>query len=216
MSEVEKVKKNDFIELRYTGYANGELFDSNVPENLTKIHPEAKPKKLVVLVGQNLVVPGLDKALEGKEVGKDYEIEINPKEGFGDRKRELVKTIPLKIFTEKKIAPQAGMTFALDQNLVKILSVNGARVIVDFNNPLSGKTLKYEFKILRKVIEEKEKVGFLFEIFFKNVPDFEIEKEKVIVKGPKEIEIVIKAFSDKFKDFLGKPLEFKLEETKKN
>jgi len=31
---VETAKKNDFVELKYTGYANGIIFDSNIEEDL--------------------------------------------------------------------------------------------------------------------------------------------------------------------------------------
>ena len=33
----EKTKKGDFVEIKYSGYANNELFDSNVEENLKKL-----------------------------------------------------------------------------------------------------------------------------------------------------------------------------------
>lgn len=207
MQSMEKVDKNDFIEMEYTGKANGEVFDSNIPEELKKLNPKAKAEKLKIVVGQGLVVPGLDKALEGKEVGKEYDVLIPAKEGFGARRRELVKTIPQKIFTEKQMVPKPGMVFALDNNLVKILAVSGARVIVDFNNPLSGKDLEYKFKIIKKIVEEKEKAEVLFEIFFRKVPEFEI-KEKVIVKGVKELEMFVKVFGDRFKELLGKELVF--------
>ena len=39
------------------------------------------------------------------------------------------------------------------------------------------------------------------------VPEFEI-KDKIIVRGPKGFEVFIKAFNDKFKEYLGKDLSF--------
>jgi len=96
----ELIKKNDFIELEFTGYSAGKVFDSNIEQDLKEISKEAKPQKSTIIVGQKMVVPGLDKALEGKEIGKEYQIELSYEEGFGERKRELVRTIPLKVFTQ--------------------------------------------------------------------------------------------------------------------
>src|SRR3989344_2022207 len=86
---------NDFVELKYTGYANGEAFDSNIDEDLKKINPKAKPEKLIVIVGKGIVVSGLDKALENKELNKEYEVSFSHKEGFGERRRDLLKVISL-------------------------------------------------------------------------------------------------------------------------
>ncbi|MCX8159036.1 MAG: FKBP-type peptidyl-prolyl cis-trans isomerase [Candidatus Pacearchaeota archaeon] len=210
---VEIVKKKDFVEIKFSGFANGELFDSNIEEDLKKLNPKAEPKKLIVVVGQGMVVEGLDKALEGKEIGKEYEIEVKAKEGFGERKKELVKTIPLKVFVEKEIYPRAGMVLTMDNMLAKVIAVSGARVITDFNNPLASKNLRYKFKIIRKVEDEKEKATALFEFIFRFVPEFEI-KEEIVVKGPKIIEYYVKSFNEKFKELIGKELKF--EEKKEN
>jgi FKBP-type peptidyl-prolyl cis-trans isomerase 2 len=203
-----KVKKEDFVEIRYTGYANDEVFDSNVPEDLKKINPKAKPREIIVIVGQGMLVKGLDKALENKEIGKDYEVNVNVKEGFGERKRELIKTIPLGIFTEKKVQPRPGMVLNLDNALAKIIAVSGARVITDFNNPLAGKELRYKFKIVRKVTKEDEKVKTVLELLFKFVPEHEIKEKKVVVKGPKGIGPFVDMVKEKFRALIGKELVF--------
>ena len=207
----ETIAKNYFIELKYTGYANNEIFDSNIENDMKKLNPNSKPIKTIIAVGQEMVVKGLDKALEGKELEKEYETVLSPKESFGERNKNLIKTIPLKAFTEKKVNPYPGLVLTLDDIMVKIIAVSGGRVIVDFNNPLSGKEIKYKFTILRKVINEKEKIEALFLVFLKFIPDYEI-KENIIIKGPKAFEILIKTFSEKFKELLGKSLV--LEEVK--
>ena len=161
-----------------------------------------------------MIVEGLDKALKDKEVGKDYEVSFSAKDGFGERRRDFVKTIPLKAFTEHKMNPQAGMVLNLDNHLVKILAVSGARVTADFNNPLAGKELTYKFKIVKIVDDAKEKAESLFSYFFRFVPEFEI-KEKIVVKGQKSMSILIDAFSKKFKELLGKEMEFEEVEEKK-
>jgi len=204
---IEKTKRNDFIEISFTGYANDQVFDSNIEEDLKKINPDAKPEKTIIVIGQKMVVPGLDKALEDKELNKEYETSFSYKEGFGERRRDLIRTLPLAAFKDQKVYPQPGMMLALDNNIVKIIAVSGARVTTDFNNPMASKNLKYKFKITRFVTDEKEKTETLFLLFFKFVPEFEI-KEKVTLKGPKFMEEIIKPFKEKFKELIGKDLDF--------
>jgi FKBP-type peptidyl-prolyl cis-trans isomerase SlyD len=208
MVESQKTKKNDFIELKFTGYANGEAFDSNIEEDLKKLNSKAKPEKMIVIIGQGMVVLGLDKALEDKEFNKEYEISFSCKEGFGDRNRNLIRTIPLKAFTEQKIYPQAGMMLTLDNNLVKIIAVSGARVTADFNNPMASKDLKYKFIITKKVEDENEKIETVFNLLLRFKPKFEIKDNQVIVKGPKNFELFLNAFKDKFKELASKDLVF--------
>ena len=163
-----------------------------------------------------MVVPGFDEALEGKEINKDYEIHVLYKDGFGERKRELVKTIPLHIFTEQKMDPKPGATFVMDNLFVRIITVSGARVLTDFNKPLAGKDLDYKFKITRIIQEDKEKAEAIFKFLFRTVPKFEVQEEKIIVKGPKPIEGLVSLYKDKFKEILKKDLVFEeLKEEKK-
>jgi FKBP-type peptidyl-prolyl cis-trans isomerase 2 len=211
-----KVKKKDFVEIKFSGYANNQLFDSNIEEDYKILDPEgkAKPEKTIICIGEKMLVSGLDKQLEGKELGVEYSIEVNAKEGFGERNRNLIKIIPLKAFHEQKVSPQPGMMFTLDNALVKIIAVSGARVTADFNNPLAGKDLKYKITMTRKVEDINEKSEALFKFFLRFVPEFEV-KEKIIVKGPKILEQITSTFTGKFKELVGKDLGFEEKQPKK-
>lgn len=202
------VKKKDFVELEFTGYANGEIFDSNVKSELKKIDSKAEPKKTITAIGEGMLVKGLDAALENKEVGREYEVSFGAKEGFGERKKELIRTIPLKVFIEKRILPKAGMVLNIDDGLVKIVSVSGGRVLADFNNPLAGKEIRYKFKIVKIVHDEKEKCDAVFESLFRMIPPFEIKEKEVVMRGPKGFNIFVDAFKQRFKEIMGKELAF--------
>lgn len=208
------VKRNDFIELKYTGYINGEPFDSNIEEDLRKIDKEGKTKRTIVCVGEKMVVVGLDKAIEGKEIGKEYKIFLKPNEAFGERRRELVRIIPLSVFSEKKLNPRQGGVYVFDDAVARVIAISGGRITTDFNNPLSGKEIEYKFTIEKKVEDVKEKAEALFEFFWKFVPKFEVG-DKIIVKGKKELKMFTDAVSDKFKKLIGKEIEFVEEKEEK-
>lgn len=204
-----KSTKGDFVEIKFSGYGNGELFDSNIEDDLKKLHPKAKPEKLIVIIGEGMVVSGLDKALENKEMNKEYEVSFSHKEGFGERNRSLIRVIPLAQFTAQKVNPYPGLVLALDNQVVKIIAVSGARVTTDFNNPLAGKALRYKFIISRKVEDEKEQTETVFRLLFGFLPEFEIKPSAIAVKFPKGLESFIEPYKEKFKKLLGKDLEFK-------
>ncbi|MEK6809629.1 MAG: FKBP-type peptidyl-prolyl cis-trans isomerase [Nanoarchaeota archaeon] len=203
------VSKGDFIEIKFTGYVDGKPFDSNISEDLKNVHEKAAPEKTIIIVGQQMVVSGMDKALLEKEFNKEYHIKLSPKEAFGSRRTDLVRTIPLKVFVQQNVQPHPGTTFVLDNQLAKVIAVSGARVITDFNNPLAGKEIEYKFIIERIVTDIKEKVEAVCNLLFKFIPEIELENNIITLKGPKILEHFINHNQLKFKEFLGTEVAFK-------
>jgi len=209
----ELTKKGDFVEIEFIGYANGDVFDTNLKEKAKEINLRAEVAPLIVCIGRGMVVPGFDKQLEGKEIGKKYKIKIEPEEGFGKRNPSLIKIIPASAFRKQEMSPVPGLMLNLDGMIAKVLSVSGGRVSVDFNNPLSGKDIEYEFTIKRKADSDEEKVNALQDFFFKKKFKFKAEEKKIIFEpqaGP-----FIKILGKKFSEILGKELEVEEKEVKK-
>lgn len=209
---MEIVHKNDFVELKFTGKTNGTVFDSNNPEDLKKLDARAEPEQLIVCVGEHMLPKGFDQALEGKEIGKSYTVDVAPKDAFGSRKQELIKTIPLRIFRQHNLNPYAGMTVSLDNSLAKVIAVSGARVITDFNHPLAGKDLHYMFTITRKVTEAKERVMTLCKFFLKFAPKITDSGEHVIIHVPSQIIPFIESFKEKFESISHAKIQIKAED----
>lgn len=206
----EKIKANDFVEIEFDGKADGNLFDTTDKEKAKQIGVDAEIKPAIISVGNEMLLKGFDESLEGKEIGKKYSIKLPPEKAFGKRESSLIKIIPLKVFTEKKINPEKAMVFQMDNHLVRILSVSGGRVTGDFNNPLAGKEIEYEFIIKRKIIDLNEKIDALQDFFFKQKFDFEIKDKKLIFKDLK-IKTLVDIFKDKFEKLLGLSIIFEKE-----
>lgn len=207
-----KIKEKDFIEIDFTGKTkNGEVFDSTLKKELEKLHSghehkiEAKP--FIFCVGEGMFLKALDDFLIGKEVGKEYEIELSPENAFGKRNSLLIQRIPSRIFKEKGANPFPGATFNFDGRIGKILAVSGGRIMVDFNHPLAGKNVIYKIKILRKINNLDEKVKALNEFFFKRDLKFEIKEKKLIFIIEKPFVKIAGLFKDKFKEILGLDIE---------
>ena len=208
------IKKNDFIEIEFTGKSNNEIFDTTDKEEAKSIGLDVEVKPMIVSVGNQMLVKGFDELLEGKETGKKYSIHLTPEKAFGKRQPGLVKILPIKVFHQQKMNPAPGMTVQLDDYIAKILSVSGGRVSVDFNNPLAGKEIDYEFTIKRKVDDDAEKINALQDFFFKMRFDYEIKqdensKTKKVIFKKQEIKPFIDVFKNKFKDMTG--LDFEVE-----
>ncbi len=212
-----ELSKKDFIEIEFTGkIKDGEIFDSNIKKNLEKINPNAKTKPLVFCLGEAMFLKGIDDFLSGKDVG-EYGIELQPEKAFGNRDSKLVQMMPMKIFNEQKVNPVPGTMFNFDGRIAKILTVSGGRVMVDFNNPLAGKTVVYDIKVLRKIVDLNEKIKALIEFFTKKDFKFEIKDKKLIIYTDKQFSQFLSLFKDKFKEILELDLEIKeiVEEGKK-
>lgn len=203
----EKIQKNDFIELGFIGKTKeGNMFDTNIKEEAKKIGLEIEERPLIICIGQNMILPAIDEFLTDKELG-NYILELTPEKAFGVRNRQMIKTMPIKIFHEKQVMPQPGMVFQFDTLLGRVSAVSGGRVIVDFNNPLAGKEVVYELNAKRIISEMKEKIETLELFFFRKKLDFTIENNNLKIKSEKNFIPLINFFKDKFKEILNLDME---------
>ncbi|MEM4719636.1 MAG: peptidylprolyl isomerase [Candidatus Pacearchaeota archaeon] len=204
---MEKIKEKDFIEIDFVGKTKeGEIFDSTKKEHSKKFGKE-ELKPLKIPLGFGLMLKTFEEEIIGKEIGKEYFIEIKAEKAFGKRNPLLVKMVSIKNFLSQGITPTKGMQFSFDGNLGKIVSVSGGRVLVDFNNPLAGKDVFYEFKILRKIEEKKEQLDSLQEYFFNKIFESEIKGGKAIIKVENNFFPLFEALKRRFEEIVGLPLE---------
>lgn len=219
------IKKNDFIEIDFTAkIKEGNIFDTTSVNEAKKaeiFNKKQDYKPLRICVGQGMVIKGLDSALEGKEIGKEYVVNIEPEQAFGKRDPRLIRIMPLSMFREKEVMPYPGLMLNMDGMVVRIASVSGGRVIADFNNPLAGKKIEYKFNIKKEITDKKEKLLTLIEFYLKlNDKDVEIEnniitiKDKNIASRILASKKIIKFFVDKIKELLNLDVELKEKEQK--
>ncbi|MBS3087540.1 FKBP-type peptidyl-prolyl cis-trans isomerase [Candidatus Pacearchaeota archaeon] len=206
------IQKNDFIEISFTGkIANtSEIFDTNILEDAKSAgFKTTNIKPFILSVGHKMLPAGFDNDLIGKEVEKNYKVTLNPKEAFGERNSQLVRMIPAKHFHEQKISPVRGMQISLDGQLVKVLSSDRGRTLVDFNNPLAGKKVTYIYKINKIITDQRQKINALQEFLFRQTFDFEIHGKTITFIVPRQAEQFIKMFSPKFEEILALKIETK-------
>ena len=207
-----KIKEKDFVEIDFTAKTeDGKVFDTTNKEEAKKANlPETEYKSVKICIGEGFLLKGLDKELIDKEIGKEYEIKLEPEEAFGKRISELVKIIPLKVFHEKEINPYPGLPIAIDNSVATIRAVSGGRVITDFNHPLAGKRIIYKIIVKKKIEKDSEKVDILLSNYLRLDKDkYEIEDKQVFLKI-KLPDLLIKEIEKKIKELVGDySLEFR-------
>ena len=104
---------------------------------------------LSYLHGAQNLVPGLEKALEGRTAGDRFTVDVIPEEGYGVHSPELVQVVGREAFEGIELAP--GMRFMartpMGETPVVIARVDGDRVTIDANHPLAGETLHFDVEI---------------------------------------------------------------------
>ena len=116
---------------------------------------------LYYLHGAHNIVPGLEKALEGKTVGDKLSVTVEPAEGYGDHDEALMQELPRSMFTGvDKI--EVGMEFhaqtEMGQQVVAVTKVDDETVTVDSNHPLAGQNLHFEVEITEVREASKEEL----------------------------------------------------------
>lgn len=105
---------------------------------------------LAILYGHGNIIPGLEKALEGREAGDSFGADVAAAEAYGERREGLTQRVPKKHFNEQKLAP--GMQVVLNTNFgpraVTVEKVGMSVVDVDLNHPMAGKDLHFDIEIV--------------------------------------------------------------------
>lgn len=114
---------------------------------------------LAILFGHGQIIPGLEKAMEGREAGDSFKAAVAAAEAYGERREGLTQRIPKKHFGEQKLEP--GMQVVLNTNFgpraVTIEKVGMSVVDVDLNHPMAGKDLEFDIEVVdvREASEEE-------------------------------------------------------------
>jgi FKBP-type peptidyl-prolyl cis-trans isomerase SlyD len=102
------------------------------------------------LHGHQNIVPGLEKALEGKSAGESVETTVPPEEGYGTRDDHLVFRVPRSNMPDEEL--EVGMQFAAqdkegNQQIVTLVEIGDGDVTLDANHPLAGENLNFAVTI---------------------------------------------------------------------
>lgn len=120
--------------------SQGEILDQSAEGQFAYLH------------GANNIIPGLEKALFGKQSGDQLQVVVNPTEGYGERNDELTQVVPIDMF-ESPDDIEVGQKFHAQAShgepiVVTIIAVEDGNVTIDGNHPLAGIDLHFNVKVI--------------------------------------------------------------------
>ena len=119
---------------------DGEVVDGSAPgEPLTYLH------------GEGQIVPGLETALSGLDVGDRKQVVVPPADGYGDHDPRGIQEVPKSAFPAG-FDPKPGMELTAEGPRGEpvpfvVREVRPETVLIDLNHPLAGKTLHFDVTV---------------------------------------------------------------------
>jgi FKBP-type peptidyl-prolyl cis-trans isomerase SlyD len=106
---------------------------------------------LAYLHGAGNIVPGLEKALDGQDIGASFDVSVTAEEGYGNYEAGLVRNVPVRKLPNGRA--QVGQRLQLRSpsggaRVFTVKAVRGDYAQVDGNHPLAGKTLHFKIKVI--------------------------------------------------------------------
>lgn len=137
-----QVKSGDTVRIHYTGtLTDGSTFDSSDGRD-----------PLEFTVGSGQIIPGLDTALPGMEVGDKKTVSVACDEAYGPLNPDMRQAvpregippeIPLEIGTMLQMQTPQGQVVP-----VTVVEIGEAEVTLDANHPLAGKDLIFDIELV--------------------------------------------------------------------
>ena len=119
------------------------------------------------LHGAGNIIPGLEKALEGKSTGDSLTVAVEAAEGYGEVQKELIQEVPREAF-QGIDSIELGMQFEAQTGQggsvpVTVIEVTDKIITVDGNHPLAGKNLNFDVTIeeVREATEDELAQGHM-------------------------------------------------------
>lgn len=135
-----QIEENTVVSFDYTlRDSQGETLDtSEGREPLTYLH------------GHGNIIPGLEKAMTGRDAGEEFSVTVAPDEAYGQHRDELVQNVPRSSFQGVEHL-EPGMQFQAESSagpmVVTVKDVGEEEVTVDGNHVLAGQELQFEVAV---------------------------------------------------------------------
>lgn len=158
-TDEETVDENDFVRVDYTARSveNEQLVDTTDPAIAEEegVDPEQQSiEPRVVPIGAGHLFPSVEEAFIGHAIGDTGTVVVPAGEAFGEYDPDDVRTVSTDVIPEDDRYP--GAQVELEGETGHVERIIGGRARVDFNHPLAGEDIKYEFEILELINEPEE------------------------------------------------------------
>lgn len=162
------LEKGTLIFANYTAKVKdtGEGIETTLEEEAKKLKifdATRKYEPRLEAVGEGWLISGLDEEVKKMEVGQRKEVELSPEKAFGLRDPTQMRMVPLRKFGEKAHDLEVGDSVDIDNRMGIVRFVGSGRAQVDFNHRLAGKSIVYDFEVVKKVETDNDKIRALID-----------------------------------------------------
>ncbi|WP_323190360.1 peptidylprolyl isomerase [Halostella sp. PRR32] len=181
VEQEEGLQQGDFVRLDYTARTeDGQLVDTTDPEVAEEEGVDDQDQTFeprVVVLGEGHIFAAVEEDIYGKEVGDSGSVTVPAEEAFGERDDEEVRTVSAEKLPEDERYPGAHVN--IDGEHGHVETIIGGRARVDFNHPLAGEAVDYEYEILDLVEDRVEQAKGLIGMYVDLDLDMWIETDEV-------------------------------------
>jgi FKBP-type peptidyl-prolyl cis-trans isomerase SlyD len=136
--------------------------DYKVSDPDGNIIDEGKQPLVYLHGGYDGIFSRIEEELQGKDVGAQLQVKLQPEEAFGDYDADLVRIESLSMFPE---GIEVGMQFERageseeDELVYTITDIEDDKVVVDGNHPLAGIALVFDCTVTEVRAATAEELG---------------------------------------------------------
>ncbi|KEA64764.1 FKBP-type peptidyl-prolyl cis-trans isomerase SlyD [Marinobacterium lacunae] len=127
--------------------------------------PGEEEPLLSYLHGHQQIIPGLEQALDGREAGDRFEVELAPELAYGERDDSRVEKVEREAFAGMKDL-RAGLLVQVNDEsgkpaLARVIKLDNREVELDMNHPYAGVTLAFSVEVVdvREATEQERSAG---------------------------------------------------------
>ncbi|WP_276260932.1 FKBP-type peptidyl-prolyl cis-trans isomerase [Haloglomus litoreum] len=179
--EPEGLQDGDFVRIDYTARTveGDQLVDTTDPEVAEEegVADQGTFEPRVIVLGAGHLFESVEDAIIGGEPGDTGSVTIPPEEAFGEYDEERVRTVSADKIGEDDRYPGARVQIDGEQGVLE--TIVGGRARVDFNHPLAGEEIQYEFEIVDEVTDQLERAQGLFGMFLDMDLEMHLETDEV-------------------------------------
>ncbi len=132
-------------------------------------------------IGGEMLPRGIETALVGAPIGREFDKEFAPAEAFGERDPDLIELFSrheiqrLPEMRREDAHLELGSVLTIEGRRGRVVTLTEARVRLDFNPPFAGRRVRAKFKIVEKIEEPADQARAIVELQYGHVRDFHVE-----------------------------------------
>ena len=196
-SDADGLSDGDFVRLAYTIRTadDGDVIDTTDEETAEEAEIDTDEydfEPRTIALGANHVVPTVEEALVGAAVGDEGTVDVPATDAFGEYDPDEVETVKADKIPEDSRYP--GAQVQIDNRQGYLETIIGGRARVDFNHPLAGEDLEYEYEVLETIEDREEKAAGMLGMHLQEAPEVRIEtvteEEETVTEDDEGEEVV--------------------------